>query len=291
MGKTIKVSEFDLKFGQDDHKVDVYAVFKEKNRSDILAIYSDRNDSDKDTLHYASVHLKNDALVFIDVKDKSEIVKEYTWKLLNSKENENFETIDISKYEKVEIVSSNELLVKSEVIKKLFDLTIPKEESKHEKKKVKNKMSSSSKILLTGFSLAILVAISFVVINKDLILGTNIKYTCTNSYLDTTLGSNKQEIEYLTFNFNDELTTRTMIIRYTFDNKEDYDDYVNEGVYYKYEPTFEKSKVEYKKDDSKFSFDIIEEVVIDEFYNGDNTKDKLINNLTNNNYHCVDVSE
>ena len=45
MGKSLLVSEFDLKFGQDDHLLDVYAVFKEDKRGDVLAIYSDRKDS------------------------------------------------------------------------------------------------------------------------------------------------------------------------------------------------------------------------------------------------------
>ena len=70
MGKTLTVTEFDLKFGKDDHKIDVYAVFREVKRGDLFAIYSDRNDENKAILHYGSVHMKNDTLVFIDINNK-----------------------------------------------------------------------------------------------------------------------------------------------------------------------------------------------------------------------------
>ena len=75
MGKTLKVTELDFKFGSDDHLLDVYAIFKEEKRSDVLAIYSDLKDENKAKLYYASVHLKEDAIVFIDIKDKEEVVK------------------------------------------------------------------------------------------------------------------------------------------------------------------------------------------------------------------------
>lgn len=291
MGKSLTVTEFDLKFGQDNHILDVYAVFKEEKRGDVLAIYSDHLDTNKDILHYASVHIKQNSLVFIDIKAKEDIVKEFTWKMLNDKETEGFKLIDISKYEKVEIVSSNELVVKSEVINKLYNKTIPKVEEKVKTKKVKKKMSSSSKILLTGFTLAFLTIITFFIVNKDILLGTNIKYVCTNSYLDTEVGSTKEEIQNLTFNLNNELTTRTIITKYAFDDIDEYHDYVNLGTYYKQDPIFRKSSFRYEKDDTNREFNIIEDVLLDEYYNGKNKKDELLEELINNNYQCVDVSE
>lgn len=286
MGKTLKVKDFDLKFGQDDHKIDVFSVFKEEKRGDILVIYCDRADENKDTLHYASAHLDKDSLVFIDIKNKAEIVKEFTWKLLNNKEKEGFELVDISKYDKVQIVSSNELLLKTEVIKKLYDMNIPKEEDKYAKRK--KRISSSTKILLTGFMLTILVIGCFILVNRDFILGINVRYTCTNSYLDEATGANKQDIERLTFDFNDKILSRNIIIRYTFDDEEAYRNYINEGTYYQYQPVFTNSAMLYESNDEALSIDVIEEVKIDEFYNGKDTKDSLINELTTNNYHCVE---
>lgn len=292
MGKSLTVTEFDLKFGQDNHILDVYAVFKEEKRGDILAIYSDRFDTNKDILHYASVHIKQNSLVFIDVKNKEDIVKEFTWKMLNDKESEGFKLIDISKYEKAEIVSSNELVVKSEVIAKLYNKTIPKLEEKVKIKKAKKKMmSSSSKILLTGFTLAFLTIVTFFVVNKDILLGTNIKYVCTNSYLDTEVGSTKEEIQNLTFNLNNELTSRSIITKYVFDDIDEYNNYVNLGTYYKQDPIFRKSSFRYEKDDTNKEFNIIEDVLLDEYYNGKNKKKELLEELINNNYQCVDVSE
>lgn len=291
MGKKIRVSEFDLKFGADDHMLDVYAVFKEEKRGDVLVIYSDLKDENKSTLHYASVHLKEDGLVFIDVKDKEEIIKEFTWKLLNNKQNEGFKTFDISKYDKAEIVSSNSILVKPEVIKTLHDKTIPKQTAKEEKKTKKKKMNSSTKILLTGFTLAFLVIVAFLVTNKDLLMGTSIKYECINSYLDTNIGSNKKEIQELTFNFKDELTTRTIITKYKFSNQDDYKEYDNAGTYFDWEKKFMNSTLEYERDEANLVFNIIEHIVLDKYYSGNTNKQDLLSELTNSNYECQDVSE
>lgn len=292
MGKSLLVSEFDLKFGQDDHLLDVYAVFKEDKRGDVLAIYSDRKDSNKDILHYASVHMKDNTLVFIDIKNKEDIVKEFTWKLLNNKENDGFKIIDISKYKKAEIVSSNQLVVKSEVITKLLDKTIPKQnEDNKKKKKQKKKMQTSSKILLTGISLALCVVVVFLVINKDILLGTNIKYTCINSYLDTEVGSNKEEIQNFSFNLKNELTSRTIITKYVFDNEEEYKNYINIGTYYRQDPVFRGSSFRYEHDDNSKTFSIIEDVLLGDYYTGKIIKDDILKEMTNNNFQCIDVSE
>ena len=290
MGKTLKVTELDFKFGSDDHLLDVYAIFKEEKRSDVLAIYSDLKDENKAKLYYASVHLKEDAIVFIDIKDKEEVLKEFTWKLLNNKDKEGFQIFDIEKYNKVEIISSNSILVKPEVIKTLHDKTIPKPVVK-EVKKEKKPMQSSTKILLTGFSLAFLVAIAFLITNMDLLMGTSIKYRCTNSYLDTEIGSNKQEIQELTFNVKNELTTRTIITKYKFSNYDEFKNYYNAGTYYKIEPKFNNSRLDYTNDDTNYTFNIIEYVTLDTYYSGKTTKSELIEELTNSNFECQDVSE
>lgn len=291
MGKTLRVKEFDLKFGDNDHLVDVYAVFKEEKRGDVLVIYSDRRDDNKSILHYASVHLKEDGLVFIDIRDKEEIIKEFTWKLLNNRYNEGFLLFNISKYNVVEIVSSNTIMVKEEVIKILYEKCIPKPEDKEVVKKQKKKMNSSVKILLTGFSLVFLVIVAFLITNMDLIKGTSIKYRCLNSYLDTEVGSNKQEIQELTFNVKNELTTRKIITKYKFNDYDEYKEYDNAGTYFKFENKFMGSSVEYERDNDNYTFSIIEYVVLDKYYNGKITKDELIEELTNDNYECQDVSE
>lgn len=290
MGKRLRVSEFDMQVGKDDHELSVYAVFKEEKRGDVLAIYSDNKDENKDILHYASVHMKNDTIVFIDVKNKEEIVKEFTWKLLNDKENEGFVIIDIKDYSKAEIVSSNELLVKSEVISKLYEKTIPKvelEQTNNEKVKEKK----SSRILFRGFSLAICVVIAFCVVNKDLIMGKNLKYTCVNAYLDTEVGTNKEDIESLAFNYDNKLTSRVITTKYIFSDETKYKDYVNIGTYYNIKPKFSTSTPKYVEDEANKTFSIVEEVILDAYYNGKNTKDELLKELTDNNYQCTKVSE
>ena len=290
MGKTLTVSEFDLQFGKEDHLLDVYAVFKQEKKTDILAIYSDRNDDNKATLHYASVHLNPDKIVFIDIKNKEEIVKEFTWKMLNNKENEGFEIIDISKYTKAEIISSNSLLVKPEVIKILFNKTIPKVTKKADNNNNK-KNNSSAKIILTGFLLVIIVAVAFAFTHMDLITGTSIKYICKNAYLDTQIGSNKEEIQELTFSVKNELTTLTIRTNFKFNSYEEYKEFDNGGTYFKWEPRYTTSKIDYERDDTKNILSVVEYVTLDKYYSGKTTKNELIEELTKNNYECQDVSE
>jgi len=288
MGKRIKVNDFQVQVGRDDHMLNVYAVFKEEKRGDLFVIYTDNYDENKNKLHYGSVHMKPDTLVVIDVRGKEEVIKEFTWKLLNDREQEGFNIIDIKEFERVEIVSSNELIVKSEVISKLADKTIQEEEKKEE---VVVKEKKSSRILFRGFGLALCVVIAFCIVNKDMITGKNIKYDCKNVYLDQEIGTNREDIEYLAFDFNNNLTMRTITTKIIFDDEVKYQDYVSVATYYNINSKFNEEDPKYVTDDVNKTVSIVEEVVLNENYNGKKNMDELLKELTEKNYQCTKVSE
>lgn len=286
MGKTLKVKELSSNISAKAHMVDVYAIFKEVKRGDVYAIFSDLNDTDKDILHYSSVYMKKDGLIFMDVKDKAEVAKEFTWKFLNGQHNDGFELINFDEYSKVELISSNELMVKGEVIKKLHDNTIPvinEEEN--------SRISSSTKIVIKGLSMALLVVIAFLIINKDLVMGSVNVYKCSNSFLDTEMGATKEEIQDVSFDIKKKLSSRTITTILSFDDLEIYKKYVDSGQFYKIESKFYKSDMDYKPEVEKKKVTVTEQVKLNDDYKDEIEEDKLVKKIEQEGYQCIKVSE
>ena len=146
-GKKLKVIELNKSIDAKEHILEVYAVFKDVKYGNTYAIYKDTFDSTNDILHYASSHFKENTLVLLDIKNTEyvlELVKEFVWDLINGKENFKFEIINIDKIEKAEVISSNNIEVKDEVLITLKEKCIPKAKEEIEELLPK-KMSSSKK--------------------------------------------------------------------------------------------------------------------------------------------------
>jgi len=127
-GKTLKVVEYNLTFGSSDRIVNVFSFFKYKNNGNLYVIYTDIN-TKYELIYYGTGHIKNNNLLTMACKiEEVEIIKEYIYKLTNNESLENFEVYNLEDINDIEIVSSNKLEIKLEVIRKLEELTIPKKE-------------------------------------------------------------------------------------------------------------------------------------------------------------------
>ena len=127
-GKTLKVVEYNLTFGSNTRTVNVFSFFKYKNNGNLYVIYTDTN-TKYELLYYGIGHQKNTSLLTMSCKiEEQEIIKEFIYKLTNNESLENFEIYNLENITDIEIVSSNKLEVKPEVLYQLTELLIPKKE-------------------------------------------------------------------------------------------------------------------------------------------------------------------
>ena len=292
-GKELKVIDLEKKIDKEIHTLYVYAVFKDLKYGNIYAIYKDNNDITNDVLHYAGTHFKGDTLVLLNVKEVNkveEMVKEFTWNIYNDKENTNYEMLDISSLNKAEIISSNTITVKDEVINTLTKKLIPKK--KDDPSLLKPLISSSTKILIRGFSLALLVVVIFYFVNKDeLFKEETITVICNKKDVLEDINASEDRNDTFIFNSEKKLLTRTVNIKYTFNDSNSYTEYKQLGLYYKYEPLVSSSEIEYVNDDVNNTFTIIEHAKTETEYFEPTNYDEVLERMTYYTYTCNVVEE
>lgn len=293
-GKKLKIIELNKSIDAKEHILEVYAVFKDVKYGNTYAIYKDTFDTTNDILHYASSHLKENTLVLLDIKNTDyvlELVKELVWNLINGEENPKFEIINIDKIEKAEIISSNNIKVKDEVLITLKEKYIPKTKEEIEELLPK-KMSSSKKILITGFTLAFLVIVAFFIVNRDVFEPITYTLKCTKTEIDNSLGATIDTTDNLIFNKEDNLLLkRNITMVYTFNSKEDYDEYKKLGLYYKIEPIVSSATMTYNGDDTKNTFTVTEDMTTEKEYFEPTKYDEVLDKMEYYNYTCSKVED
>ena len=288
-GKTLRVIELEKKIEEKEHMLDVYAVFKDLKYGNVYTIYKDYNDITSDVLHYASSHFKQSTLVVLDVKEKGkveELVKELVWNILNNVNSNDFEMLDLKDIDRVEIIGSNTLKVKDEVLSTLKKLCIPKVKQTNDEQKTK----SSAWILALGFTIAIGIASYFVITHKEEFKPETFNLICTKEYEDDELNAKVDYNDTLIFNTNYELVERNIIMLYTFNSADSYNEYKRLGLYYKINPVSSSSKMEYIDDDINNVFTIKESVTTEKEYFEATEYSEVVDRMNFNNYKCV-VSE
>lgn len=293
-GKKLKVIELNKNVDAKEHILEVFAVFKDVKYGNTYAIYKDLFDTTNDILHYASSHFKENTLVLLDIKNNGyveEIVKEFTWDLVNDKVNPKFEIININDITKTELISSNSIKVKDEVLIILKDKYIPKTKEEIEVLLPK-KMSSSKKILITGFTLAFFVVVAFFIVNRDIFEPVTYTLRCTINEFDDNLNASIDTVDNLIFNKeNDLLLKRNITMVYTFSTKEDYEEYKKLGLYYKVEPVVSNATMTYNGDDSKNIFTITEDMTTEKEYFEPTNYQEVLDRMEHYNYTCNKVEE
>ena len=288
-GKTLRVIELEKKIEEKEHMLDVYAVFKDLKYGNVYTIYKDNNDITSDVLHYASSHFKQSTLVVLDVKEKGkveELVKELVWNILNNVNSNDFEMLDLKDIDRVEIIGSNTLKVKDEVLSTLKKLCIPKVKQTNDEQKTK----SSAWILALGFTIAIGIASYFVITHKEEFKPETFNLICTKEYEYDELNAKVDYNDTLIFNTNYELVERNIIMLYTFNSTDSYNEYKRLGLYYKINPVSSSSKMEYIDDDINNIFTIKESVTTEKEYFEATEYSEVVDRMNFNNYKCV-VSE
>lgn len=291
IGKTLKVVEYNLTFGNNARLVNVFSCFKYKKTNSLYLLYSDV-DTKYSIIYFGSSHIKEKSILSMECKNKEdeEIIKEYVYKLTNNEASEDFVPLSLDAIEEIEIISSSKLEVKPEIINKLVELTIPKKEVQQEKIKPTKKKSSKKMflILLILFTLAVVAYLCLTTLqNKD---ATEKSIICVKHHKLDELDANLEEKIIYNFDHRDNLLTINTNKVYSFLSEEAYQDFIIKGTIYKYMPD-DDIDGGYTQNDKELNFKVITKEKVDSSYNKPTNYEEVFNVNKREGYSCSESVE
>lgn len=296
-GKLLKVVEYNLEFGKQARMVNVFGVFRYLPNNNLYIIYRDVL-QDYNYVSYGSSHVKGDTVLSMNCNKEQdeEIIKKYIYKVTNKEELSDFEIINLSKITGVEIISSNNLEIKQSVLENLIKLTIPQEKHKEKPDTIQetSKKRSPVKILLVFLILILFFGCGFYFYsslnNSDTKIDKNI--VCTINYPHDEIASvTVFEEETFYFGNDDLLQNLKKNTKYKFSNEEEYLNFINKGLYYKYMPETSDDNGGWSSDDDKLEFKMIEKTSITESYSGATKYEDVLAEAKSDGYTCSENVE
>lgn len=290
-GKVLKVVEYNLTFGATDRYVNVYGVFKYTKNNNLYIIYSDPNPT-YNYISYGSSYIKNNSILSLATtkKEEEEIVKEYIFKIINQEPTKDFEFISLDSIEEIEIIGSNKIEVKEEVLKSLINLTIPKPKKEEiENQSIKPKKKKFHKI--TFLLLIILIGGSiyfFMTKNND--KTTEVKdsiktFICTKEYQSNTLDAKIKEENTYHFSLQENLEYIEGTKEYQFLSKDSYQDFIQNGTFNKYIEEDEKNS-SFSQDEENNIFKTNLKTIVDSSYNKPTNYEEALSREKADGYSC-----
>ena len=213
-GKVLKVVEYNLTFGSSARMVNVFGLIRFKKNNGLYVLYADQNNQ-YNVINYGGSHIKGNTILSMSCKkEDEEIIKEYIFKVTNEEELNDFEIISLEPIEGIEIISSNHLELKPDVINILIDKTIPKKEVVEEPvKEPKPKKKNPAKILLIFIILLALIIGGIYFFAPEILLGSKESktLTCTITKTDNSLNATLEETKILSFDYKNILKEIDML--------------------------------------------------------------------------------
>ena len=260
-GKILKISSNDLYGNVDDRRVSVFAVFNHLKYMNRYVIFAFTEEFDKKQLCYGSMHLKDKSIVIFKTEEVNlTYIDPFIEECINGNINpQEYEVLDISKIEKVELVSYNTkdydrlIELDNKTIKK-ETVVVPQEEPKNNK----------------GFLWFLLIAmilllggITYVYFNPS-VLDVELKeLTCTTEDYNEEVAMYYTKEKLLKFDKKDHLKTINTTETYKFEDIEKYFEFKDNGK----ENDFFKIKGEFKYDDdiSELKVFYTEDLIIEDY--------------------------
>lgn len=296
-GKELKVAEYNLTFGSSQRRVNVFGLLKYKPNNNIYVIYADL-DNTYNIVYYGSSHIKNNSILSMssNKSNDEEIIKEYIYEIVENKELNNFEILSLKDIEEIEIISSNRLELKKEILDKLVKLTIPKRDKSNEvvaapKKKKKSLLNTLFVLIIIGGGCygGYYYYINFLNSNDNNAIDKTI--TCSKTYSHEDLANvNVSEEQVFNFNTKDVLKRVDVTTVYNFTNEDDYFNFINMGLYYKYMPDDALVDGGWDNDDVNHSFKMIAKENIGNNYDKPTNYEEVLTYYKSEDYTCVEDS-
>ena len=288
-GKVLKVVEYNLTFGESTRLINVYGLFRYKKNNNLYIVYSDTN-IQYNYISYGSSHIKDKSVLSIAVstKEEEEIIKEYIFKVVNHEELSNFEMISLEKIDGIELISSNKLEIKGDVLKTLIDLTIPqikKEEKVAKEVTVQPKKKENKKVLFIFLFLILVAGGGYGYLQMRPKENKVIKtFTCTKTYQHNTLKAKVEEENTYHFGNSEKLEFYEEKKNYQFLTAEDYQDFINKGLIYRYIP--EGNDSSFKQNEKKYNFQTYVKKTVDVSYDKKTTYEEALQEVKDEGYTC-----
>ena len=198
----------------------------------------------------------------------------------------------------IEIISSNTLEVKLEVIKKLEELTIPvkkeisptiEEIKKETSPKVNTEQKKKKKTLLLAL-LGIIIILGGGYFYLSTILSNTVskKIICTKEGIHAELNATLSETNIYHFYNNNDLSSVDITNSYKFTNEEDYQNFTYRGLYYKYMPTEDATP---KWDNNTYTFEVKYKETVEVGYKKPQKYEEVINYYSSKGYSCKEEIE
>ena len=276
-GKILKVSNNDLRGNVDDRVVAVYAVFKHVKYMNNYVIFSFAGEYDKNKLYVGSVHMKEKSLVTFEVRnDELDYINKFVTDYMNNTVNPSeYEMIDISNMEKIEIISYTEEDFNG--LDVLDKMTI-----KRENIVVQEEVNERKPIILyvlLVIMILLLVGITYLYLNPDLLKVELKELNCTMEEYDRKVELNYDSVAYAKFDSKDRLISLDREDTYKFDDISEYFDFKDnskENIYFNISGS-------YKYDDDNKELKLIynDNLVIYDY-------EEVLNYLKSKGYSCIE---
>ena len=259
-GKVLKISSNDLYGNVDDRKLSVFAAFNHLKYMNRYVIFAFTDEFNKNELCYGSLHLKNDSIVVFNTDEANlqyidPFIEEYLSGNVNQKE---YEIIDISKIEKVELVSYN--TKEYDKLTELDNISIKKEAvvTTEEPKKKKGFLW-----FLLIIMIALLIGVTYIYFNPTALDVELKELTCTIEEYNDEVEMSYIKSKNIKFNKKDNFKGINTTETYKFPDDETYLEFKHGGE----ENIFFNMKGEYKYDDDNLELKIFyeEESIIDNY--------------------------
>lgn len=284
-GKELKVVEYNLSFGGKERKVNVFSLFRYQKNNGLYVIYADVGTT-YNIINYGTSHMKENTILSMTPHEKDiEIIKEYIFKVTNNEPLEEFEILPLDNITSIEIISSEKLEIKPEVLASLTEKTIPKKETPKEEKKEIVKKKNPAKTLFTIIIIfAIFGCAAYIFLltqNKETVTKmASCKKTTTNLEISAKI---EETIEY---NFNNDTLEKIDTTQvFKFNTKEDYEDFINKGTMYKYMPD-DAETGGYQQNDEESTFTITKKENITSSYNKPTHYEEVLSYNKSEGYTC-----
>lgn len=276
-GKILKISSNDLYGNVDDRKVAVYAAFIHNKYMNRYVIFSFVDEYNKKKLYFGSLHLKNNSIVVFSIKDNNMInaVNEFISNYMNGSIDINeYQIIDISNMEKIELVSFNN--IDFEYLQKLDEMSI-------QRKKIEAVEEKRSKPIILYFLVLVIIGMSgwlvFSYFNPDYFKVDLKKIDCTMNNYNKKVELNYESNISVKFNEENKFSSMERVDIYKFDNIDDYSLFKENNK----ESELSTSNGGYKYDDDNLELRIIsnDNLIIENY-------DEVYQYLKGEGYSCIE---
>lgn len=276
-GKILKISSNDLYGNVDDRQVVVFATFMHVKYMNRYIIFTFKDEYDKKKLYFGSVHVKENSLVVFTVRNEViEYISEFVNQYLNSSvDKKEYEIIDISKIEKVELVSYNDM--ECDNLLKLDELSIVKEIKDNEN--IETEKKPVFLYMLLVFLILLLVGVTYLYLNPEAFMVEYKVLNCNISKFNNELDMSYDKDITVRFDDNDKVTNIEVIDSYIFSTNEIYQDFKINNKQNEY---FNIDGV-YKYDDDNLELKVIynDKSIIDSY-------DEMLGYLEKEGYDCIE---